>query len=533
MVRKEFGMKRVFDIYRVRPVQALVFVFLFPLSLFLGLEMLFSLEWRMAHDTPLLHYIAFCIDRFDLVPYRDIFENSMPGAYGFHLFIGKTLGYGDLAFRIVDLIWLSLLLSVTWGVMRRFSKRVAWASVILFGASYLQHGPTMSLQRDYLVLLPLAFSIWLAAPPALGSPSIGAFLIGLCFGAIATVKPHLAIGLPFLLIYIAVEGYDLQKAIPPKELIGRLVRFGLIAAGGFVLPVGLCLLWLAKGDALPYLWELISKYFPLYLRLTGEHRTISGSDRFFYLLWSYRTLGNQSIWLAPASLGVYLTFFVANTKKTQRRFLMLLLCLALVYSIYPIFGGQFFQYHWMPFQYFVVLLSALALIPLPLSTTPLAQRLFPVLVLIAVTFLFVGPAYEFLQQLRGLSVPPPKHGRPDQVAAQLERMNLAPGDTVQPLDWTGGAVHGMLLAEVRPATKFWFDYSFYHHVSYPYIQSLRRRFMTQLRQEQPEVMIDFDAKPVVSGADTTTAFPALQAFIDANYVVVFRGDGFDILQRQE
>ncbi|MGH8545417.1 MAG: hypothetical protein ACREX3_17680, partial [Gammaproteobacteria bacterium] len=121
---------------------------LFPLTLLFLIELLMSLNWRMAHDTPLLHYVAFLLDRHHYVLYRDVFETSMPGTFLFHLSIGKLFGYGDQAFRWVDLVWLGSLLAVTWNIMKQLGRRVAWASIVLFGLSYLAYGTHMSLQRD-------------------------------------------------------------------------------------------------------------------------------------------------------------------------------------------------------------------------------------------------------------------------------------------------------------------------------------------------------------------------------------------------
>ncbi|MCD4654578.1 hypothetical protein K8T06_11695, partial [bacterium] len=69
------------------------------LTLLLLLKAFTTLNWRMEHDTPLLHYTAFLMDKYELVPYRDIFETSMPGTFAFHYSIGKLFGYGDTSFR--------------------------------------------------------------------------------------------------------------------------------------------------------------------------------------------------------------------------------------------------------------------------------------------------------------------------------------------------------------------------------------------------------------------------------------------------
>ena len=51
-----------------------------------------SLGWRIEHDAPLMHYVAFLLDKYDRVPYRDIFDMNMPGTYACHYLIGKLFG---------------------------------------------------------------------------------------------------------------------------------------------------------------------------------------------------------------------------------------------------------------------------------------------------------------------------------------------------------------------------------------------------------------------------------------------------------
>ena len=132
----------------------------------------------------------------------------------------------------------------------------------------------------------------------------------------------------------------------------------------------------------------------------------------------------------------------------------------------------------------------------------------------------------------GHPLPPIKDGRVDQIAAFLEK-NARPGATVQPLDWTGGALQGMLIAGVRVATPFIYYFQFTHHVSTPYIQSLRQRFISDLNVSQPQFIIDMgDYNTVITGADTTADFPELQAIIAHDYTVVYKENGYMIYQRK-
>jgi hypothetical protein len=171
-------------------------------GLLFALELILGLQWRMQHDTPLLHYVALLIDRYDYVPYRDIYETSMVGVFFFHLLVGKLFGYGDVAFRIVDAVVLLSITGIAWAALHRLGSRVALLAALLFGLYYFSKGPTMSLQRDYLAILPIVASI-LIAGRAGRHAKLGAAAIGALLAFAALIKTQLAIGLPVIILYLA------------------------------------------------------------------------------------------------------------------------------------------------------------------------------------------------------------------------------------------------------------------------------------------------------------------------------------------
>ena len=74
-----------------------------------------SLSRVMYQDAPIMLYSAFLVDRLQLVPYRDFFDNQMPGVYAANIAIGRLGQYSELGVRWVDLSALALLLAVTFG----------------------------------------------------------------------------------------------------------------------------------------------------------------------------------------------------------------------------------------------------------------------------------------------------------------------------------------------------------------------------------------------------------------------------------
>jgi len=493
--------------------------------LLLSAQLFCSLAWRMEHDTPLLHYIAYLIDECGFVPYRDVFETSMPGAFLFHLLIGKTLGYGDFAFRVVDFLYVVMLTGVSWRLMRRCGRLVAGAGSVLFGLFYLGAGPSMSLQRDCLAILPIATAV-LAAGGGLRIRSRTARMaaIGALFGVAAAIKPQLGIGLPAVIWY----------ASPPLESgAGRRLLHGSCAAAcGFAVVFAVPLVWLWSTGGMPAFVEMFSLYLPLHLALDKEHDVVVGAARLKYLLVSLFEFGGLRRLLPAAVIGV--VFSLAHPiAEHEKRLVRLLVAMACLYALSTAFAGQFWNYHWMPFTYFVCLLFALVLRPVvgfPRMTGSRLTAVSAVAVFLLLVVSAVRPAPDFNRQIRGEAPRPPKYGRVDAIADFLET-NLRPGDTVQTRDWAGGALHAMLIAKAKPATPYIYDYHFLHHVSDPFIQKLRERFIVALVADPPRYFIEITDRPFPTGEDTEPEFHELCKILEKGYLCVESGDGYRICER--
>lgn len=514
---------------RLRPTG----IFLILLAAACLSEALLSLGWRMAHDAPLLAYAAFLMNEHGLFPYRDFFETSMPGTFALHAAIGALFGYGDLGFRILDLLWLAALMAITWRILSAFGRHAAWAGSLLFALAYFQQGPAMSFQRDYAALLPVACAVLVAVASRAAGGTASFFAIGFLFGLAGTVKPHLLIGLPPLMFYAWTRDAGPEAgAEAGSSTLGAVPAAATTAAGASV-PMAASLVWIWWNGAWPRFSEMVFSYLPLHLRLTGEHRTVDGIERIGYLAFEYRRLGGHALWLLPATFGILAVLGRPSTPRRERRLAYLLAGLAALYSLYPVLSGQFFAYHWTPFLYFVIVASALCFAPdrdgdaeAEGPPRPAAPA-----VLVLSSLLLVAPPAELVRQLRGLGASPPEAGRADAVAAYL-RENSHPGDTVQPLDWTGGAIHGMLLARSRLATSFLYDYHFYHHVSDPLVRALRWRFIRELDAAAPRFIVEVpEEKPWVWGPDTTREFPELQARLARDYAVRLDRGGVRVYER--
>lgn len=485
----------------------------------------------MKHDTPILHYIAFLINEHGFVPYKDYLGINLPGVYLFHLLIVKLFGYGDIAFRCVDVFFLLTLLWITYLIMKLLGRRVGFTSVILFGLLYLNFGSSMSLQRDYIAIFPIAVVVLLSASKFISNKILlKTFIIGALFGISASIKPPLVIGLPVVIIYMYFNT-PVDEPINSVRFPRHFIKLFLVSFFGLFLVMTIPFLWLWYKGGLPYFWEIFSSYMPLYLQLNNNHEIISGFERYIYLFRFYLGLGGRYILLLPITLGVYIALSEFKRSSPQTRLVLLLITLLFLYSIYPVFAGKFWDYHWMPFIYFGTLCASMILLPASLKSPSLYRRIIPLIVFLFFLLVAVRPANDFIHQIQGDTPAAPKEGNVDKIAYFL-KLHLNPWDKVQPLDWTGGAVHGMLLSKSVIATPYIYDFLFYHHISEQYIQRIRKIFIKQLKEEKPRFIIDMIAKPRPIGKDTTREFPELQKFIFENYNIASQDIGFIIWERK-
>jgi len=501
-----------------------VLVALGSMTIGLAVLMVLSLRWRPVHDSPIFLFTGLQIDRFGAAPYRDMFDPAAPGTFLLFTTVGKVTGYTDLGFRLVDLLWTAALGAVTWRLMRRFGPVVAWATVVTYGLLYFVSGSAMSMQRDYLAVLPIAFATLLSLDAARARrPWVRYVAIGTAFGAAAMIKPQLGAGLAAVSVYL----YSEARRAGPRDAAhppARATAWGI--AGPLVIGVavvaGPVMAWLASTGGLDRCIEVFRRYTPLYLSLDGDHAAID--NRLEWLVRGTLGLGGHTFLLIPIAIAYWRLLRDRVLDDGSRRAALLLAALAATYAIVPASAGQFFSYHWMPFVFFAVATAALALRAFAGSwMRPVVVAILAASVLLHVS----GDVWtEFgLARLEVASSP-----RADEIAAFLDR-ELEPGDTVQPLDWVNGAIHGMLIARAELATPYLHDYQFFHSVSDPFIATLRERFIDDFDRERPRFVIDvYDGRPRVTGNDTSTSFPELDALLAENYDVVHRGTGFDILE---
>ncbi len=502
----------------------------------LALTAVFAFTWRYYHDLPIFLYVSLLIDKFGVVPYRDLYEVNFPGTYFFCMAIGKLTGYSELGVRILDYVLLAVYLFLGWLWMRKLSGWAGLMGGIAWALAYLALGPTTILQREYMMMLPILCGLAAYANIPAERPALRLLVTGIFLGLATTMKPQAFVG---VLPVAAMEWHaavDESDPLIRKNRITYLRRILLWLGIGFLTPLAAMFLYLlANGALLPFL-DIVFNYLPLFAQMNGNHQAVSGIRRVYTILMDFVPMGGYGIWLAPALGGTYLIQQSPNHSKEKKHHSMLLLWSVIAFTVYPVFSGQFFPQHWLIFAFFLFQAAFLCL-TVKVDSQSILMRWLPAGLLLVASLTLVRP--DTLDNLWLLankhelpSANNPKEGRVDEIAAFLET-RLQPGDTVQPVDWVGGAVHAMLIARVRIATPFIYDEYFYHNVNNPYIQNLRSRFLDDLNRARPRFIIevyDDGAFAEPTGPNTSRDFPEFRAFLAEYYSVVQEGQGYRIYE---
>jgi hypothetical protein len=468
-----------------------------------------SLSWGYVHDSPLMVYAAYLIDQ-GAVPYRDIFDMNTPGTYFFMWLMGKMFGWDNAAFRLFDLISLGIVTVCSGVALRRFGFLTAVIGPVSFALWYLGLGPQMSLQREYIGLVPLAIILVVLSLNI--NRQLQSVLVGFSCGIMVLVKPQFILfSGPTVVALLLTDGFSWRTALERS----------IIFLSSLLLPVLAALLYLWHSGGLEAFIGIASHYWSLYAHLSGSHQTVDSAQKLSNIVVNLKRNINQFI-LVWAILGLV---FIENCRQ-QQAFGWLLASLLILSFIYPSIGGQFWQYHWLPFFFMACMTASLCASGVLTWQVGTGMAKITFLVLL---FISLEPAQ--IASKRNEAPMSYKNGAPEKIRRFLSE-NLKLGDTVQPLDWTSGAVHGMLLAKARLATRFMYDFHFYHHVSTPYIQALRDEFINQLTAAKPRFIIQMrgENKPWPGGKDCSRSFPELDQLLNADYHVVIKEVEYNILE---
>jgi hypothetical protein len=451
-----------------------------------------SLPWPLIHDAPIMHYVAWRIGQ-GAVPYRDLFDMNFPGVYLLHLFVLKTLGAGDGAWRLFDLVWLALGSLLIAAVARPWGRLAAVGGALFFAAYHLGGGAWQAGQRDFL-LCPFLLA------GALGvarwhEREVNRALLwgGLALGAGVTIKPHatlLALALMVLVLAARQAGGSRWSAL--AMFTGALL----------VVPLAV-LSWLAATGGLEAWRDIVSHYLlPLYSHLGSAAS------------W---TVYRWSLWPAIAvALVISISHVVATRRLTFRHAVVLT---GLGYGLLHYVGqGKGWEYHLYPLAAFaaVLLFSEVAAV---LRTRPVVLGV-PLVAALAFLVVVLGRTGAVTADARWIW----DKERVVRVLAHDLDERRRPGDLVQVLDTTNGGLHALLRLGLVEPTRFLYDFHFFHDVDRPFIQALRAELIAGLDLSAPRFIVLFRRGWPSGREERINGFPELTRLLAERYVAIWRPD---------
>lgn len=476
-----------------------------------------SLDWPLIHDAPLMHYVAWRIAD-GAVPYRDLFDMNLPGAYLIHLGVLALAGDGDLPWRLFDLGWLAVTAALLYAYCRGLADPAGAAgAVLLFALWHLAGGAWHVGQRDFL-LSPFLLGGALGVVRFVeGSGGLKALAwAGLLLGAATTVKPQAG------LFWLACAGI----ATVGGRQAGWRPGITVLACG--MVPPGLVLGWLAwRGGLRPFLEALTGYILPLY----SQVGRVSPWEGIGWYAYGWPILGLLG---ALALMG---TLRRAHPERASRQALARwgAVCGIAHYLV----QGKGWEYHLYPLILFLCALAAPALGLPPAGkaaggTDPTGPRragrlrwATATVALVAVLTVLAAKGVDALDA--------------GWIADKARRVNaltrdLGPivrtGDTAQALDVTAGGIHALLRLRLAQPTRFIYDFHFFHHPGDPRIEALRAELVAGLEAGGPAVVIVLRDSWPREGYERLEDFPALARLLARSYGLAVEGDGYRIYAKR-
>ncbi len=219
-----------------------------------------SWRWRLAVDSPVMHYVVFLM-RHGLKPYRDISDNNMPGAYFIEAMAMMVFGWSDLGWRLYEFSLLGVLILALVLIARRWD----WLAGLFAGGFFLvlhaAEGPQYAGERE-LALTVLVLLGYLALFGAVDRVRPAWMLVfGLLSGLAASIKPTF-LPLPLVLLVLALAVLHRRGR--------RVLPFAGFALAGLLVVFGLALWFLVREGVLREFLFVVTTVTPAYLGIPSK-----------------------------------------------------------------------------------------------------------------------------------------------------------------------------------------------------------------------------------------------------------------------
>ncbi len=449
----------------------------------------FTIHWQWMWDTSVMHYIVMAIQR-GKVPYKDISDINMPGAYLMERLGIDLFGGGDLGWRLWEYTLLGAMTLAMIVIARPYDWAAGLFSGVLFMLLYGSLGPYQAAQRDegMTVLLFIGYVCLFVAMrrrwPWLMT------LFGLATGMAILIKPTVLLFAIALLLF-------------PLIVLRRQGRpwFAYIAYGvlGLAIALGMLLVFLLPGGGLKEFLLSVRTLMPYYSGLARPSKWI--------LL--KRSLP-KSVWVYAAIAAV-----LAATNARKANWEMWAIRAGFLFGGVSYFAqGKGYDYHRIPYLCFGLLWAGLEF------TAALKDHGWRRNLGVAGMVLAVLVAVPFnANKIRHMQE---KNIAATELQADLERLGGSKLDgKVQCLDLVGGCLSALYREGILENTGFTGDLPFFAPDDGKYVPYYRRTFWSQMQQNPPEVIILSNEWYGASGYDFAklNAWPQFRDYLNREFRV--------------
>jgi hypothetical protein len=471
--------------------------------------MLLSLDWPLANHAPMRLYVAREI-LSGAAPYRDIVDLHTPGTNLIHMLELLTFGFGDLPYRVFDLLYLAL---IDLGAAE-IAYVAGWPGAVLAASlitiMHLANGTKAAGDTDFLLVLPLMISAACFLAAAQSQRRTMLFAAGLAAGFAVIVKIS-AIAFPFFLLAILV--WTFARA----GLGSALTAF---IAGALMAPAGV-LAWLSYVDGLD-----------AYLIAAGPLSSFYDTVERLSLAWEVIRLARDGLPMAlpfvPVAILLVLALWLARNHLPLLPMLLSAVGMATGLVIVAIFPKdlEFGLYTLIDFTLLLASLCCGAL----LASGQRGRRAAGIgLLIVALVTLPM-----LAQRYRAEAAAWPANSVSAALVGDLRE--LVPADAqVQVLDDMLGGIDALLRLNKTQPTGFPYDYPLFMRVGSPQTTQFRTRFLSEMAQMPPAAIVVtnipwWNYENFTPGYSRLATWPELEALLARDYALAVERGGFAYLR---
>ena len=459
----------------------------------------YSVHWRLAVDSPLMHYVVYLIHH-GFRPYKDIGDSNMPGTYISESAAMAIFGHYDLAWRIYEFTLLGGMIAAMIWMARQWDWVAGVFAGGLFLVLHIAEGPQRAAEREIVItaFLVVGFALLFAAVRQ-GRPWM-AGLFGIACGIASSIKPTFVV-LP--------AGVLLLAFFVVRRRHGRAWAYLLYGAAGVIAIALADVLYLLAHGALDAFYRTLVTVVPAY----------AGTARVSML-----SMLDSSL---PRALKVMFLLTVPLAIVNWRRlgrwsWEQCALAAGALFGLWSVVAqGKGYIYHRYIFIAFLLLLASIEIFrALRLAVWP---RLLAAGI-ICMMFVLVLPSHVAMVR----AIP---DGTSFELTLERDLQQLGGKQDLQRkvecFDLAYGCLNALYHLDILQATGTVGDVAFFPERMHPAAEQGRHGFLESLKSHPPAVFVISDgifAEPNTPDYQKIQRWPELAAWLQQDYTMIVQRD---------